>query len=288
MRIHIVNYEIGMPPGILTKYADSMARELLALGHDVTVSVQPRSDVQVNHHINYIAYRGHPGLNTLMVTHLSGDAHLGSAEKLAILEKGLLTAHGICFSDDLASRLHDRYGMLSQLLHVVLPAHDDLPPKRKVVAIVSNTNPDGRKREEWVLHLVKRLDRRHWRFEIMGRGWERIANEMDECVPTFYENQFNADGYPQLLKRADFLLYPGGEDEGAMSVLDAAHVGLRTIAPNVGFHEKLRVTHAFCNLDELVEIFKKLERSPVADWTWRRYAEEHLKIWQEMLTRPTP
>ena len=104
----------------------------------------------------------------------------------------------------------------------------------------------------------------------MGSGW------LNADYPKFEHEQ-----YLHILEACDYLLY-FGLDEGAMSVLDATQVGLKTIAPLVGFHREIGIDYPFENQEELNEIFKKLAHNPVKDWSWKRYVLEHIKIWKRL------
>lgn len=282
MKINIVNYELelNVKDGILSKYARKMSDELSKLGHEVSITYSPDQHSDVQHHINNIPYRQGHGINTLMVTHFLD----GQYDRLRILEKGLETADmGICFSKDMVNRLV-KEGINKKKLTYILPAHDSQKRRPKVIAILTKCYSDGRKREWMLTELAKTLDKDKFAFRIMGFGWRNIVEDMirDGWTNIEYFEEFDYEIHKMILDSSDFLLYMGNEDEGAMSVLDAANAGLPVIAPLQGFHHEIGIEHPFETQEELNAIFKKLAENKVEDWTWERYAKEHLKIWNKL------
>lgn len=274
MKIHLVNYEqdLGID-GILTKYAKEMKKALLDLGCKVTVSGKP-SKADVNHHINYESYIPSGGVDTVMITHLD------TPKKVERVWTALKTSTGICFNHKMVKRLVDE-GMPKDKLEYVLSAHDGMPRRPRIVAIATNLYPDGRKREFMFEKMVKSLkDKKSIVFRIMGKDWKRVLDPLlAEGLQVQWVDHFIAGFYEELLKTSDYLLYTGGEDALAQSILDAKNAGLRIIAPA---QEELEVEHPFETQEELNEIFKKIGENPVATWTWDKYASDHLKIWKDL------
>jgi hypothetical protein len=282
MKINLINYEleIGIKDGILSKFARKMCDELSKLGHDVKITYAPDDESDVQHHINNIPYRQGHGINTLMVTHFLD----GEYNRLKILNRGLETADmGICFSKDMVERL-TKEGVNKDKLTYVLPAHDGLKRRPIVIAILTKCYSDGRKREWMLTELAKTLDKEKFAFRIMGQGWRLIVEDLarEGWQNLEYFEDFDYNIHKAILDSSDYLLYTGIEDEGAMSVLDAANAGLPIIAPVQGFHHEIGIEHPFSTQDELNEIFKKFSINRVEDWTWERYAKEHLAIWEKL------
>lgn len=277
MKVHIINYEEGINSGILSKFAKKMY-EILAKTDGVSASIgnRPRDGVDINHHINYLPYKPNDTKNTLMVT------HIWEGYKLDKLREGMKTADlGICMSQGQKDELIG-WGLDESKLPVVLPAHDGLPRRHQIVAILTNVYPDGCKREWMFEALAKTLNHTEWAFRIMGSGWENIlAPLVAEGLQVDYFHDFNYDVHKQILDSSDYLLY-FGKDEGAMSVLDGKQAGLKLIAPDVGFHKEIGIDYPFDTQEELNEIFKKLNPNPVQGWTWAKYVEEHLKLWKSL------
>lgn len=264
MKIALINYEMTFNNGILSKYANKMKEELDVLGIENVLSPTPLNGY-INHHINYLPYKDNGGVNTLMITHIF------EGYKLDRVKEAMKTADcGICFSGETRDFLLSK-GI--EKLEVILPAHDSLPRKKKKIAIVTNVYPDGCKREEMFYDLISFLKEKgiynNFEFHIMGTGWK------------FATPSFNLTEYTKILEACDYLLY-FGLDEGAMSILDATQVGLKTIAPLSGFHIEIGIDYPFKNQEELNNIFLDLSKNKVEDWNWDNYIKQHIKIWERL------
>jgi hypothetical protein len=280
LKIHIVNYEEGrVQNGILTKYARAMERELQDLDYDVTVSNIPNPSADVNHHINYISAQDCPTKNTTMVTHFTSDM-FKLKDKLDKMRRFLINGTGICFSQHIKDYLV-RKGMPENKLEVVLPAHDGMIRRPKIIAIAFKIYPDGRKREEMFEKMFLSLkDRGKFIFRIIGPGWkpmlERLAKKK---IQVQWTDKFSMDLYEQVLNSSDYILYTGGEDAVAQCIIDAKNAGLRIIAPP---QTDVEVDIPWKTQEELNKIFQDIEINPVEDWTWENYTKQHIKIWEKL------
>lgn len=278
LKVHLVNYEEALGiNGILSKYANSMERELKKLGHKVAVSSYPDTKADINHHINYYSYQHKDGTkNTLQVTHITDD------DKMFMLKKGMETADlGICFSKETEKQLK-KVGV--KKLATVLPAHDQLKRRPIVVSILTNVYPNGCKREWMFAELLKNIDKEKFVFLIMGKGWEQTLSPFAGTgFMAEYHKEFEPKEYKRILGLSDYCLY-FGEDEGSMGILDAKAAGIPVIAPPAGFHVELGVEHPFRTQKELNAIFKSLTQTPVDDWTWENYAKQHVTLWEKLLS----
>lgn len=279
MKICLVNYEsgLGVKDGILTKYAQKMEEGLKALGVDAYIKADPDETADINHHINFLSYKPAQTKNTVMVTHFTE----GTTQKLAVLKQVMKTADvGICFDEAQVKRLNKAK---FKNIEFVLPAHDSLPRRPLVIAILTKTYADGRKREWMVSELLRAIDKKKFGFRIMGFGWRGTLERLfSEGMMVEYFEDFDLKVYEYILQSADYLLYTGDEDCLAQSVLDAKQAGLKVIAPPTQARG-LTVDFPFKNQKELNVIFKSLERNEVEDWTWDRYCKNHLAIWKKLL-----
>ena len=276
--IHIINWESPHYNGILSKFAHKLHDELEKIKVvEVSIGNVPEPTADINHHVNYLPYKHSGKINTLMVT------HIWEGYKLDSLKESLKTADmGICMSDWTKNQLID-WGLPKDKLCTILPAHDALPRRHQVVAILTNVYPDGCKREEMFTKLAETLDYNKWAFRIMGSGWADIlAPLVAKGLQVDYFAEFDYATHKRILESSDYSLYLG-EDEGSMGLLDAKNASLKLIAPPIGFNIDIGVDYAFHTQEELNEIFKKLSVNPVADWSWKKYAQEHLKIWKKLL-----
>ena len=263
--INIVNYEMTFNNGILSKYANKMKEHLDLLGVESFISPTPQR-ADICHHINYLPYRPNEFKNTLMITHIF------EGYKLDKVKEAMKTADvGICFSKETKDFLIEK-GVEGKL-EVILPAHDGLKKKKKI-AVVTNVYPDGCKREKMFYDLLGVVDKDKFEFIVMGSGWNLNGIE--------YYPKFDLKIYENILNACDYLLY-FGKDEGAMSVLDAKHLGLRIIAPLTGFHHEVGIDYPFDAQNDLNGIFESLAASPVEDWTWENYTLQHLNLWKKLL-----
>jgi hypothetical protein len=278
MRINIVNYEQGRFDGILSKYARKMEEGLKKLGHKVAISRTPSGKADVTHHINYESYvPTEKTINTLMVTHINTDA------KMTNLQVGMKTADmGICFSEDTQKYL-ERGGFSK--LTTVLPAHDSIPKRPRIVSILTNVYPNGCKREEMLNELLKHIDKTKFVFFIMGKDWEKhLESWMATDFQAQYFKEFMPEDYKKILDLSDYCLY-FGKDEGSMGILDAKNAGVKCIAPDGGFHADMGIEYPFDTQEELNKIFDNLSENPVEDWTWDNYVKQHETIWGDLLKK---
>lgn len=282
LRINLINYEqgLGVKDGILTKFAEKMHEELQKLGQASRITSGPTDDADVNHHINFLPYKQGSGVNTLMVTHFLDSQY----QRLNVLNTALKTADmGICFSQDMVNRFKEKIPALDKMTYI-LPAHDGLKRRPLVIAILTKIYDDGRKRE-WMVHeLSKVIDKEKFAFRIMGEGWRPTIQKMidDGFTNIEYFEEFDYAIHKSILDSSDYLLYTGDEDEGAMSVLDAANAGLKTIAPVQGFHYDIGIDYPFKTQEELNSVFSKLSENKVEDWTWEKYTKQYLELWQKL------
>ncbi len=278
MKIHIVNYEQNFgTDAILTKYARMLERELIDLGHVVSVSGKSEK-ADINHHINFNSYKPSGGKDSMMIAHISGDKTNSKETKIKMVKKALKTAHGITFNPGIMNDLIEE-GCDKNKLDYVMHAHDGMIRRPKIVAIVSKNYEDGRKNPEMFTKLFKSLgDKKSVIFRIMGAGWIKVLKKL-KGIQVQYTDEFSMDLYEQFLNTSDYLLYTGDEDSLGQSQVDAKNAGLRIISrPN----PDLEIELPFNNQKELNKIFADFEDNPVKDWTWENYARKHIEIWSKL------
>ncbi len=278
--VHIINYEEGrVENGILTKHARSMERELQDLDYEVSVSNKPDPKADINHHINYISAQSCPTLNTCMVTHFTSDMYK-LTDKLDKMRKFLVNGVGICFSQAIKDYLI-KQGMPASKLEVVLPAHDGMIRRPRIIALAFKVYPDGRKREQMFYKMFLSLkDKKKFIFRIIGQGWKPLLEKLaTKGLQVQWTDRFSMDLYEQMLNSSDYLLYTGGEDAIAQCIVDAKNAGLRIIAPP---QTDVEVDIPWQTQEELNKIFQDMEINEVEGWTWERYTKNHLKIWNKM------
>lgn len=279
MHIHLVNYELNYGiDAILSKYARMMERELIDLGHDVTISGKPEK-ADVNHHINFISYVPSGGYDSTMITHISGDKNMTEKEKISLVKRQEKTAIGFCMNEEIKEKLV-KAGCDEKRLFVSGHAHDGFLRRPAIIAIVTNLYQDGRKREEMFTKLVKQLPNKNsYIFRIMGKDWMRVLEPLRKHgIQVQWTDKFMGDLYEQFLSTSDYLLYLGDEDSLAQSVIDAKQAGLRVIAPP---RKELTVEFPFKTQEELNGIFKRMLDNDVKDWTWENFTKKHTAVWEK-------
>ena len=274
---------------IFYKFAVKMKEYLEKEDVKVSISSDTRRDVDINHHIPYIAY--HPFQNdTLMITHVD------NMSKLRMLKKQLKTASvGICMSRETMQNLAT-YGIDRSKLCYISPAQDNvICPHKYLIGITTKCRDteDLRKRCSAILDVIEGIDNRYFCFFIMGSGWESIVEKMnDKGFEVDYYNQFDYNLYISKMQQIDYFLYMGF-DEGTMGFLDALAAGAGTIVTPQGYHldTSCEIDYPCRNIrefhDALIDLQNKRKKrvDAVKEWTWENYTKKHLKIWNYILKR---
>ncbi len=272
---------------ILKKFTIRLYEGLEQLKVNVVLSIMPKPEADINHHIIYSSYHRrnstHHTIDTLMLTHL--DNHYKRHKLHRQLRRASM---GICMSKATVDELAGK-GIPRQRLCYVNPAHDfKIRPRKIRVGIMSRLYLDRRKREYLIIQLARRIDPTIFQFVIMGDGWEGVvANLRSQGIAVEYHDQFEYARYCEIMPSLDYYLYTG-LDEGSMGFVDALAAGVKTIVTPQGFHldAPSGITHAFTTLDDLSQILAKIAEQKqnlirsVADWTWTNYAQSHLMIWR--------
>jgi hypothetical protein len=277
--------------GIIEKIAIRLNENLNEQGVFSKIINKPTNDVDVNHFMMY--YYAEPIAlvkNTMFITHVDFDWKLESLkEKIKYVDKG------ICMSRMTMMRLADE-GIPKKSLCYVPPGHDSLVKPRKIkIGITSNLYNDGRKREWMLLELSKETWARNFQFEIYGKGWARVGEQM-RCngveVNLYQGGEDYQKDYEEVLKAIpyfDYYLYLG-LDEGSMGTLDALAAGVPLIVTTEGFHMDLnvKIDHPFLTYKEFLSILQRLfinknnRTSAAATLSWQEYAIKHISLWEKL------
>lgn len=277
---------------ILGKFASHLVAELSARGLDVDQAATPSADADVNHWIYFAYYtpEKRPGIHTVMITHID---HLRKLQHLQ--DSVAFTQCGICLSTDTRDMLIRR-GIPSSWLSVILPAHDPrMTPRRIRLGLTTRLYGDGRKGEDKLRAVARTMRLENFHFDIIGGGWAEVIEDLRRAGATvrWADSSGDADlDYETNLAwvpEFDYYLYLG-EDEGSMGLLDAISVGVKTIATPQGFHRDLPngVTHPIWTAADLAAVLREIEHERVGRisearaLTWARYADEHLRLWNDL------
>lgn len=288
LKVRIIDMEQGW---IINKFAHKLQEELSNLGVDAAVVDKRDPSADVNHYplYTFIDHSQTRHINdTFMITHVD------SYEKVDLIKGRLKTyGMGICMSKHTMEFLTS-LGIPRQKLCYINPAHDHvIKPRKYIIGLTYRTYYDYRKRNEFLIDIVKRIDKDYFKIVIMGSGWEKIIEEISGLgMDVEYYSEFDYDLYVRLMPTFDFYLY-FGTDEGNMGFLDALAAGVETIVTPQGFHLDAQGGLSYpCNnihdyvrtFEEIAERKRKLVRS-VEDWTWENFAKKHLEVWNYILKR---
>lgn len=285
IKLNIVCSDSGW---IFKKFADKMSFWLKKLDVDVTVSNEPRSDVDINHHIPYVAWK--PFVNdTLMITHVD------CSKKVDLLKKQLKIAGlGICMSKETVEKLTS-LGVPRCKLCYINPAHDNvIKPKKYVVGITHRNHiEDFRKNDSAIIDILDGINPAYFKFLIMGDNWDCIVRELRrKGFEIEYYPKFDYGKYVLLMQNIDYYYY-SGFDEGSMGFLDAMAAGAGMIITPQGYHldTNCQIEYPCKTIQQFTEAFLDLQKkkqvkvNAIKDWTWQNYAKKHLECWEFLLRR---
>ena len=165
--------------------------------------------------------------------------------------------------------------------------------KRIRLAYVSNSYPDGRKRENVLVDGLQELDTSWCEIDLMGNGLEDVYMSISKLgFEVRLHRQFDFEIYSELLRYSDYFLYLG-LDEGAISILDACAAGVEVIVTDQGFHRELfcERTHFVTSRNDLAtflnaQINNRRKQSEIAFGNgWSGFALDHLNIWKNLLSK---
>lgn len=236
------------------------------------------------------------GKTSILITHIDDTYKLAHVKSL--LKKNNKIVY-ICLSSQTAKFLITQ-GIDQANVTYVLPGVDEFIEPRKIkIGTSGRIYKDGRKNEKWLLEVSSRIDMSPFHFHFFGNGWDKIGNTLLKCgasVTIMSENtEFEAQHAELVedMKQMDYWMYLG-QDEGSMGCLDAALIGIPLITTPQGFHlelptgikHKIESSNGLQNVLEVIS-FEYQELINVREnWTWNRFAMDHLSIWNLIDSRP--
>ena len=287
MKINIVHKEEG--GWILKKFAEKLKYELNLLNCDVTISDEPKADVDINHYVfhEFFQRKSEKAIDSLMITHIDS---VGKENRIV----NFLDAAdvGIAMSQATQIQLY-KLGISNKKLFYINPAHDsNIRTRKRIIGITTNLYPDGRKNENYLLEVIGILNPSLFKLIIIGNNWDAIIAQLrnNKFEVDYYE--FNYSLYHSVLPTFDFYLY-FGFDEGSMGVLDAMSTGAHIVTTPQGFHLDFNSSNItfIKNRMEFGDFLKKINKmyslsiESVKNWTWNNYSKKHLEIWNYLLER---
>ena len=275
---------------ILWKFAKKLEEYLVRENIKVTITDREAISADVNHYITFESLGnvclGTKTIRTTMITHVDNLRKKDLIEMQA--NNGVV---GICMSNDTYKKVL-QWGVPADKICYINPAQDgDIHPRKTVLGITNrcySNNTDYRKRDDFIVEVMKELQADLFKIKIMGSGWDEIVRELEEMgVEVEYYNSFNRDRYIELLHSLDYWIYYG-VDEGAMGFLDAVAAGVKTIATPQGFHLDVQngLTHSINTIRDCIEVLRNVEEEKIKKYnsirflTWDNYAKKHAEIWR--------
>jgi hypothetical protein len=286
MKVNILSYE---PAGgwVLYDYAARLVEHLKQHVDAVELSFEQRSGFDVTFHVNYAKLREIKvhGLHSTMITHIDLPRKFELVKAQA--EGGVW---GFCMSEETTRRLATLTGH-AMFANFAPPAMMPAPRKKLTVMVSGRVYPDGRKNEAWARDFFKAFAPAELRVLAMGARWSTV---LDELLPLGYEveyaEDFERDLYTRWLQQSDHLLYTGN-DEGALSTLDAILHGVVPIVTAQGYHlEQEGELISFATHGQLMAIARRLQQELVTTnamrerlTDWDAFARRHAEHWRAQL-----
>ena len=96
---------------------------------------------------------------------------------------------------------------------------------------------DGRKSNKDIVNVMKFANDNSdcCQLILFGDGYSDLIRPYKKIVASVYSENFDKENYQAQMKKCDYILY-FGFDEGAISILDAATLGIPVFATNQGYH----------------------------------------------------
>lgn len=286
MKVNILSYE---PAGgwILYDYAAKLAEHLKPHVQHVELCFDQRPGFDITFHVNYGRFhevKTH-GMHSTMVTHIDTPRKFSLVQSQA--QAGVW---GLCMSEETARRLN-QLGGTQQFVNFAPPAMLAGERKRLSVLISGRIYPDARKNEGWAIDFFRQFKPSDLVIRAMGYGWGALLAPLRAAGFEVHEAEdFDRARYIDWLRASDHLLYTGN-DEGALSTLDALLYGVVPIVTAQGYHlEQAGETVLYATHDQLLAIGAGLQREldevnvqreRLTDWGG--FAKRHADFWQARL-----
>ena len=246
--------------------------------------------------MSYVFANPSGGKTSILITHVDDTYKLAHIKSLLKKNNELIF---VCLSRQTAQFLIEE-GISQDNVFYALPGIDPYVEPRKIkIGTSGRIYKDGRKNEKWLLEACSKIDISPFHFNFFGNGWDEIGHTLlksGASVTIVSENaEFEAE-HAQIIenmKQMEYWMYLG-QDEGSMGCLDAALIGIPLITTPQGFHLELPrgIAHEIESSESLLEVlnlisfgYKELIKIR-ANWTWNRFALDHLAIWNLIDAKP--
>lgn len=248
---------------IIAAIAKQWQNELSRIGHEVAIDY-PGADRTSHIHIHFIADDAHlidGRLNIVFVTHL--DFYWKILNCIQLYRKGVSF---VCMSKHTECVL--RKFMPGAQIFTITPQSlhfGSVPiPGKITFGLFFRLYDDDRKNRNAIETLVNTVAENTSKAKLLiyGAGFESILDGKSTNSITYIPivpGQFNIKSYRSYLELCDYVVH-FGRDEGAISVLDAATVGIPVLATDQGYHRDIPLPAGSLLLDTADAINKVIKQ----------------------------
>lgn len=143
-------------------------------------------------------------------------------------------------------------------LELFQPAAQSPVSKRIRIGFVGRAYPDGRKGEDRMLEVSRRISPERFEFVLVGDRWETAEVELKKRgFETTYHRFLDGAEVPGVMASLDVLLVTSRNEGGPQPVMEALACGVPVISTEVGFVPELRAS-----LPQFVDIFEHVDEVP--------------------------
>jgi predicted O-methyltransferase YrrM len=247
--------------------------------YDVTETQAPEAGADIYIHAPYHTMTDMPGLHIAMYTHANpGDA----SGLLEVCNRAdMVTAMSFTGRKELLD-----YGVDPRKIWVVPCAADDFAYRRRVVLVVGNVQPNGRKRESLLLDLAWQYDLSAYEFMMIGWNWGEVTDKLKKLgVNAATVDNISDNALREAYRMADVLLVTGYAEGGSLPILEAMASGTPVLSPRFGYAaDYLDFDNLYTDTRDLYEKLTALNAGAIKNhriaraWTWRDYVNEYALI----------
>ena len=187
-------------------------------------------------HINYFfAKKVKNTKNIVLITHIDSRLKMFLVSRLARQSFSF-----VCMSNETKVLVEHISCSSSVISDIPRSLHFDRAENPITFGLFFRIYPDDRKN----LKLIKELNQialssERVRLIIYGSGFESIFDHKKESI-LYDSSGFNKDKYYSYLSQCDFVVYYGN-DEGAVSILDASTLNIKVLSTNQGYHKDIPI-----------------------------------------------
>lgn len=169
--------------------------------------------------------------------------------------------------------------------------HEQKKHDKPLVALISRLYASGRKGEEWLKPVFKKIGH-DFRWIIIGDGWDNVLDPgFFNKYDVIYRRNANRPEYYALMRSIDIFLSLSKIEGGPMPMIESMASGVVPVVSDTGFAEEIIVNgengfvYPVGRVDRICDILRSLKhedlckyrekmRRFVEKYTWENYAEK--------------